>query len=163
PDPAALAAFLDMWRFTGSRAGDEAELTAVHRLRAVLSAVWTADEDEVVAVVNRLLRDGHALPQLVRHDGWGHHLHATGPTAPLDRRTRGMDLGQARSRTVVLLTGRSPLGRLGPSPGACLGHLGPRAAEGSVRHWSGAGDGSGGAASPLGPGAVVDGHAGTSE
>lgn len=83
PDPAALSAFLDTWQFTGSRAGDEAELTAVHQLRAVLAAVWTADEDEVVTVVNRLLRDGHALPQLVRHDGWGHHLHATEPTAPL--------------------------------------------------------------------------------
>jgi predicted RNA-binding Zn ribbon-like protein len=32
-------------------------------------------------VVNRLLRDGHALPQLVRHDDWGYHVHATEPTA----------------------------------------------------------------------------------
>lgn len=81
PDPPALAAFLDTWRFTGSRAGDAAELAAVHRLRTVLAGIWSADEDDVVAVVNRLLRDGHALPQLVRHDGWGYHLHATEPTA----------------------------------------------------------------------------------
>jgi predicted RNA-binding Zn ribbon-like protein len=60
PDPAALAAFLDTWEFTGS---------------------WDAEEDAMVAVVNRLLRDGHALPQLVRHDDWGYHVHATEPTA----------------------------------------------------------------------------------
>ena len=40
-----------------------------------------ADADSVVAVPDQLHRDGHALPQLVRHDGWGHHLHATEPTA----------------------------------------------------------------------------------
>lgn len=81
PDPAALTAFLDTWEFTGSRAGDTAELAEVHRLRAVLAGIWTADEDGVVTVVNRLLRDGQALPQLVRHGDWGYHLHATEPTA----------------------------------------------------------------------------------
>ena len=37
PDPPALAAFLDTWEFTGSRAGDAAELAEVHRLRTVLA------------------------------------------------------------------------------------------------------------------------------
>jgi predicted RNA-binding Zn ribbon-like protein len=83
PDPASLAAFLDEWEFTGSRVGDDAELAAVHGLRSVLAGIWGAGEDEVVAVVNRLLRNGHALPQLVRHGGWGYHLHATEPTAPV--------------------------------------------------------------------------------
>ncbi|MBB3676860.1 CGNR zinc finger domain-containing protein [Modestobacter versicolor] len=83
PDPAALSAFLDAWQFTGSRVGDAAELAAVHELRAVLAAIWGAEEDAVVAVVNRLLRDGSALPQLVRHDGWGYHVHATEPSAPV--------------------------------------------------------------------------------
>ncbi|CCH86068.1 conserved protein of unknown function; putative Zn-ribbon-like motif, possibly RNA-binding domain [Modestobacter italicus] len=81
PDPGALAAFLDTWEFTGSRVGDEAELAEVHQLRAVLAGIWDTDEDGVVAVVNRLLRDGHALPQLVRHDDWGYHVHATEPSA----------------------------------------------------------------------------------
>jgi len=85
-DPPALAAFLDAWRFTGSRTGDAVELAEVHRLRTVLAGIWDADEDGVVAVVNRLLRDGHALPQLVRHDGWGYHLHATEPTASVAHR-----------------------------------------------------------------------------
>jgi predicted RNA-binding Zn ribbon-like protein len=82
-DPAALSAFLDTWEFTGSRAGDVAELAAVHELRTVLAGIWGADEDAVVAEVNRLLRDGHALPQLVRHDGWGYHVHATEASAPV--------------------------------------------------------------------------------
>jgi predicted RNA-binding Zn ribbon-like protein len=81
PDPAALTAFLDSWQFTGSRVGDDAELAAVRELRAVLAAIWGADEDVVVGVVNRLLREGDALPQLVRHDGWGYHVHATEPSA----------------------------------------------------------------------------------
>ena len=37
-------------------------------------------------IVNRLLRDSNALPQLVRHDGWPYHLHATPPDAPLATR-----------------------------------------------------------------------------
>ncbi len=83
PDPAALVTFLDTWRFTGSRTGDAAEVAAVRELRTVLAGVWTADEDDVVAVVNHLLQEGRALPQLVRHDDWGYHVHATEPTAPL--------------------------------------------------------------------------------
>jgi predicted RNA-binding Zn ribbon-like protein len=30
-----------------------------------------------------MLRDRHALPQLVTHDGWGYHVHATPAQAPL--------------------------------------------------------------------------------
>ena len=81
PDPPSLVAFLDTWQFTGSRTGTPAELAEVHRLRSVLTGIWDTDEDGVVTVVNRLLRDGQALPQLVRHDGWGYHVHATEPTA----------------------------------------------------------------------------------
>jgi len=81
PDPASLVAFLDGWGFTGSRVGDEGELAAVRELRTVLAGAWGADEDTVVAVVNRLMREGHALPQLVRHDDWGYHVHATEPSA----------------------------------------------------------------------------------
>jgi hypothetical protein len=81
PDPSSLVEFLDTWEFTGSRTGDAAELAEVHRLRTVLAGIWDTDEDGVVVVVNGLLRDGQALPQLVRHDGWGYHVHATEPTA----------------------------------------------------------------------------------
>ena len=82
-DVAALDAFVQQWGWTGSRAGDDAELDAVHRLRPRLRSLWELDEDGVVEVVNRMLREAGALPQLVAHDGWGYHLHATPPQAPL--------------------------------------------------------------------------------
>ena len=44
------------------------------------------DEEQVVATVNQLLREANALPQLVRHDAWDYHLHATPPDAPLATR-----------------------------------------------------------------------------
>ena len=108
PDPAALAAFLDHWQFTGSRVGDAAELAAVHELRAELAGIWGADEDGVVAVVNRLLRDGHALPQLVRHDGWGYHVHATEPGASVADR-----MGVEAAMAVADVVRAGALGRLG--------------------------------------------------
>jgi len=37
----------------------------------------------VVEAVNSMLREGDALPQLVRHGEWGYHLHATSPDSPL--------------------------------------------------------------------------------
>ena len=86
PDPAALRAFLDTWEFTGSRAGDDAELAGVRAMRDELAVVWEADTDRAVTVVNRLLRAGQARPQLVRHDDWGYHVHATEPHAPLAHR-----------------------------------------------------------------------------
>jgi predicted RNA-binding Zn ribbon-like protein len=86
PDIAALDAFVRTWGWTGRRDRDEAELRAVRALRPRLREIWEADEDRVVEIVNRLLRDGHALPQLVKHDGWDYHLHATPSDAPLASR-----------------------------------------------------------------------------
>ena len=86
PDIAALDAFVRAWGWTGRRDRDEAELGAVHALRPRLRELWQANEDRVVAIVNQLLRDGHALPQLVKHDGWDYHLHATPSDAPLATR-----------------------------------------------------------------------------
>lgn len=86
PDLAALEAFVRTWGWTGQRDRDDAELRAVRALRPQLRRVWEVDEDEVVAIVNRLLRDGQALPQLVKHDGWDYHMHATPPDAPLATR-----------------------------------------------------------------------------
>ena len=59
-------------------------------------------------IVNALLRESSALPQLVRHDGWSYHLHATPADAPLATRmaveaamafvdvVRGGELGRLR-------------------------------------------------------------------
>lgn len=86
PDPAVLDALVRSWRWTGTRTGSEAELDDVRALRPRLRRLWEADEDEAVRIVNQLLREGSALPQLVRHDGWDYHLHATEPDAPLAER-----------------------------------------------------------------------------
>lgn len=83
PDVAALDAFITHWGWTGSRTHDRAELDAVHALRPRLRQIWNAEKDDAVTVVNELLRASRALPQLVRHDDWDYHLHATSPDQPL--------------------------------------------------------------------------------
>jgi predicted RNA-binding Zn ribbon-like protein len=83
PDIAALDAFVGQWRWTGGRTHDKAELDAVRALRLRLAGLWEMTEDEAVVLVNTLLRDASALPQLVAHDGWEYHIHATSPDAPL--------------------------------------------------------------------------------
>jgi predicted RNA-binding Zn ribbon-like protein len=83
PDAAALDAFVDEWRWTGSRTHDRAELHAVRALRPRLAELWTVDEDGAASLVNELLREAGALPQLVKHDDYGYHIHATSPEAPL--------------------------------------------------------------------------------
>jgi len=83
---AALDAFLDGHEMTGRRDHDAVELESVRSLRPRLHALWTAGEDEVVVAVNTLLADARALPQLVRHDGWDYHLHATDSDTPVATR-----------------------------------------------------------------------------
>jgi predicted RNA-binding Zn ribbon-like protein len=86
PDPATLDRFVRVWGWTGDRARDEAELRAVRELRPRLRELWQVGEEQVVQLVNGLLREAKALPQLVRHDDWDYHLHATPPEAPLATR-----------------------------------------------------------------------------
>jgi predicted RNA-binding Zn ribbon-like protein len=83
PDVAALDGFVRSWQWTGRRTHDHGELAAVQALRPTLRELWHVDDDEAVRIVNGLLRDSHALPQLVKHDGWDYHLHATPADAPL--------------------------------------------------------------------------------
>jgi predicted RNA-binding Zn ribbon-like protein len=86
PDVAALDEFVRTWGWTGDRQRDDAELRAVRELRPRLRRLWEVDEEAVVEIINGLLRDANALPQLVRHDEWNYHLHATPPEAPLATR-----------------------------------------------------------------------------
>jgi len=83
PGVAALDAFIEEWTWTGSRTHDQAELDAVRSLRPRLAQLWEMTEDEAVVLVNTLLRDANALPQLVKHDGFEYHIHATSPDVPL--------------------------------------------------------------------------------
>lgn len=86
PDVAALRSFIQAQGWTGHFAGDEAELRQVRAIRPRLRQIWFADKDGVVRIVNALLAEAHALPQLVRHDEWDYHLHATPQAAPLASR-----------------------------------------------------------------------------
>jgi predicted RNA-binding Zn ribbon-like protein len=78
--------FVATWGWTGSRAHDAQELEAVRALRPRLRQVWTSSPEHAVELVNSLLSDARALPQLVRHDEWSWHLHATRPEASLATR-----------------------------------------------------------------------------
>jgi predicted RNA-binding Zn ribbon-like protein len=84
--PDELAALYTDHGWTGRFDRDEAELQAVRELRPRLRGFWELDEAGVVALVNALLAEARATPQLVDHDGVGWHIHATPPDAPLPQR-----------------------------------------------------------------------------
>ncbi|MET7401406.1 CGNR zinc finger domain-containing protein [Dactylosporangium sp. NPDC005572] len=86
PDVASLTAFLAEWGWTGRHERTEAELDSVRALRTRLRRLWELDQDALVAEVNAMLRDSDALPQLVKHDDYPYHLHATPTDAPLATR-----------------------------------------------------------------------------
>ncbi len=83
---AELDRFLAAHGWSGRREGTPAELEQVRSLRPRLAGLWSLDEEQAVAAVNAMLVENGALPQLVRHDGWDWHLHATPDDAPLARR-----------------------------------------------------------------------------
>jgi predicted RNA-binding Zn ribbon-like protein len=86
PDTAALDAFFRTYGWTGRHEHSESELRSVRELRPRLRRIWYSDEDGVVEIVNGLLRESGAPPQLVKHDELPYHLHATSPDAPLATR-----------------------------------------------------------------------------
>lgn len=79
--------FVETWEWSGERSqrADE-ELAAVRALRPRLAELWVSEEQAAVHIINTLLRQGHALPQLVKHDDWDYHVHATSAAAPLAQR-----------------------------------------------------------------------------
>jgi predicted RNA-binding Zn ribbon-like protein len=90
PDTLTEIGQLDAWYeqhgFTGRRDGDAAELRALRALRPVLRELLTAERDDAAELVNALLADARAVPQLRRHDGLDWHIHAVPADAPLERR-----------------------------------------------------------------------------
>ncbi len=87
PDLTALRALLDEHDVSGSRALSAEDLEEVHALRLRLRAVWTArDMRTAAAVVNGLVAEAGALPQLTDHDGHDWHLHWTAPSARVGSR-----------------------------------------------------------------------------
>jgi predicted RNA-binding Zn ribbon-like protein len=83
---ADLDEFVRREEYTGSRTHDDVELQAVRALRPYLRQLWTASESEAVQIVNKILADAGAVPQLVKHDHWDWHLHARSPEDPLQTR-----------------------------------------------------------------------------
>ncbi|QLQ38250.1 CGNR zinc finger domain-containing protein [Micromonospora robiginosa] len=86
PDVAALDTFFTAYGWSGRHEQTDGELRQVRALRPRLRRIWDADTDEVVEIVNALLRESHALPQLIRHDDEPYHLHAVPRDAPLATR-----------------------------------------------------------------------------
>ena len=86
---ADVQAFGDRYAFHGIPAGprDVARLRA-HRARldAVAVACESGDDDAAVEMLNKLLADTGAVPQIVAHDGRGPHIHVSRPAAPLSDR-----------------------------------------------------------------------------
>ena len=83
---ADLDAFVESWGYTGTHERTHAELDEVRALRPRFLEAWSLSRDELVAFVNEVMLQYRALPQLVRHDEWDYHLHATPSDAPLASR-----------------------------------------------------------------------------
>jgi predicted RNA-binding Zn ribbon-like protein len=90
PDTLTSVADLDrVWDdfgYTGRHDRTRAELDAVRALRPRLRALLTADRDGAVELVNQMLSEACAVPQLKRHDDFDWHIHAVEPDQPLERR-----------------------------------------------------------------------------
>jgi len=84
---ADLNRFLDERPYTGRLERDADELASLRGIRSRLHALWTVTRDDAVPLVNAMLRDGHARPQLVSHEGYEQwHIHGTDDDAPLATR-----------------------------------------------------------------------------
>jgi len=81
-----LDAFYTQYEFTGRHEQTRAELDAVREMRPRLRELLTADRERAVEIVNQMLADAKAVPQLVRHDQWDWHVHAVDPSSPLPTR-----------------------------------------------------------------------------
>jgi predicted RNA-binding Zn ribbon-like protein len=80
PDTLTTVAQLDAWyaahSYTGRRDRDRAELDAVRGLRPAIRDLLTSDEERAATLVNGMLAEAQAVPQLVRHEPFDWHLHA---------------------------------------------------------------------------------------
>lgn len=81
-----LLAFYSAWGYTGSRPRNSADLAAVGAIRPRLRALLSADRDTAVRMVNEILAEQRALPQLVRHDDLDWHIHAVSEDRPMHER-----------------------------------------------------------------------------
>ena len=81
--PEELDEFLSDFGYTGRHDGDQAEVDAVRAILPRLRELLTSDRDHAASLVNDMLFQARALPQLARHDGFDWHLHAIANDQPL--------------------------------------------------------------------------------
>jgi predicted RNA-binding Zn ribbon-like protein len=83
---ADLDAFWDDFEYTGRHERTTTELESVRQLRPRLRELLTADRDRAAELVNAMLGEARAVPQLVRHGHFDWHIHAVDVEEPLARR-----------------------------------------------------------------------------
>jgi len=71
-----LQSFYSEWNYTGHPRLTQSDLAAVHEIRPRLADLLTADRDGAVTLINQILKETGALPQLRRHDDLDWHIHA---------------------------------------------------------------------------------------
>jgi predicted RNA-binding Zn ribbon-like protein len=97
---ADVQAFGDRYAFHGAGAGP-GDLPRLRSHRARLDAVAAAcergDDGTSIELLNALLAETGAIPQIVAHDGRGPHIHVSRPAAPLaDRIAAHLAMGLAQ-------------------------------------------------------------------
>jgi predicted RNA-binding Zn ribbon-like protein len=76
----------DQYGYTGQHLRTRAELDSVRAIRSRLRELLTADRDSAVALVNEILAEAQAVPQLARHDDLDWHIHGIDGQSRLDTR-----------------------------------------------------------------------------
>jgi len=115
-DVADVQAFGDRYAFHGTGAGpkDVARLRAHRRrLDAIAASCESGDDEAAVEMLNALLAETGAVPQIVAHDGRGPHIHVSRTAAPLaDRIAAHLAMGLAE----LVVSGESERVRSCASP-----------------------------------------------
>ncbi|GAB19524.1 hypothetical protein GOEFS_091_00160 [Gordonia effusa NBRC 100432] len=85
----ALAEHYVRYGYTGRHDRTEDELGAIRAVRPRLRQLLTSNRDDAALVVNEMLVQVGAVPQLVRHGSVDWHMHAVSSDAPLVDRIIG--------------------------------------------------------------------------
>jgi hypothetical protein len=115
-DVADAQAFGDRYGFHGDLAVPrDAPRLRGHRTRldAIAVSCEAGDDEAAIGMLNALLAETGAVPQIVAHDGRGPHIHVSRPTAPLaDRIAAHLAMGLAE----LVVSGESQRVRACASP-----------------------------------------------
>jgi predicted RNA-binding Zn ribbon-like protein len=107
-DVQAWRDFLTPYVIEGADRVTEADVEEIKDVRERLRAVFLADEDDAIRMLNDLLGDLGAAPYLSNHDGNPWHLHYSAHDAPISHRVgSGAAMGLA---TLLVEKGKSRLG-----------------------------------------------------